>query len=36
MALLFLLAANNLLQAFSGVAVVALGAPVYYLFFRKP
>jgi basic amino acid/polyamine antiporter, APA family len=36
MVLLFLLAANNPLQAFSGVAVVALGAPVYYLFFRKP
>lgn len=32
--LLFLLAANNPIQAFSGVAVVALGAPVYYLFFR--
>jgi basic amino acid/polyamine antiporter, APA family len=32
--LLFLLAYNNPLQAISGVAVVALGAPVYYLFFR--
>ena len=32
--LLFLLANNNPLQAFLGVAVVALGAPVYYLFFR--
>jgi APA family basic amino acid/polyamine antiporter len=34
--LLFLLAVNNPLQALAGVAVVALGAPVYYLFFRKP
>jgi basic amino acid/polyamine antiporter, APA family len=33
--LLFLLAVNNPLQALAGVAVVALGAPVYYLFFRK-
>jgi APA family basic amino acid/polyamine antiporter len=33
--LLFLLAANNPLQAFAGVAVVALGAPIYVLFVRK-
>jgi basic amino acid/polyamine antiporter, APA family len=33
--LLFLLASNNPIQALAGVAVVALGAPVYYLFFRK-
>lgn len=33
--LLFLLMANNPLQALAGVGVVALGAPVYYLFFRK-
>jgi basic amino acid/polyamine antiporter, APA family len=33
--LLVLLAYNNPLQAFAGVGVVALGAPVYYLFFRK-
>jgi APA family basic amino acid/polyamine antiporter len=33
--LLVLLAANNPLQAALGVAVVALGAPVYFLFFRK-
>jgi APA family basic amino acid/polyamine antiporter len=31
---LLLLAVNNRLQAFAGVAVVALGTPVYYLFFR--
>ena len=34
-ALLCLFAANNPRQAFSGVAVVALGAPVYYFIFRK-
>jgi APA family basic amino acid/polyamine antiporter len=33
--LLFLLAANNPGQAFLGVAVVALGVPVYHLLFRK-
>ncbi|HKP88262.1 MAG TPA: amino acid permease [Blastocatellia bacterium] len=33
--LLFLLAANNPKQAFSGVAVVALGVPVYHFVFRK-
>ncbi len=33
--LLVLLAANNPKQAFSGFAVVALGAPVYFLFLRK-
>jgi APA family basic amino acid/polyamine antiporter len=33
--LLALLAMNNPLQAFLGVAVVALGAPVYYLLFRR-
>lgn len=33
--LLFLLAGNNPVQAFSGVGVVALGLPVYYLIFRK-
>ena len=33
--LLFLLASNNPLQALSGVGVVALGLPVYYLLFRK-
>jgi basic amino acid/polyamine antiporter, APA family len=33
--LLFFLAANNPMQALAGVGVVALGAPVYYLFFRK-
>lgn len=33
--LLLLLALNNPLQAVAGVAVVALGAPVYYLFFRR-
>ncbi|MEW6129032.1 MAG: amino acid permease [Acidobacteriota bacterium] len=33
--LLVLLAANNPVQALAGVAVVALGAPVYFLFFRK-
>ena len=32
--LLFLLAAGSPRQAFSGVAVVALGLPVYYLVFR--
>lgn len=34
-ALLFLLAARNPKQAFLGVGVVALGAPVYHLLFRK-
>jgi APA family basic amino acid/polyamine antiporter len=34
--LLVLLAGHNPVQAFAGVAVVALGAPVYYLFFRQP
>lgn len=33
--LLFLLAAGSPLQALAGVAVVALGLPVYYLVFRK-
>lgn len=33
--LLVLLVFNNPIQAFAGVAVVALGAPVYYLLFRK-
>jgi APA family basic amino acid/polyamine antiporter len=33
--LLFLLASNNPKQAFLGVAVVALGLPVYYLVFRR-
>lgn len=33
--LLFLLASRNPLQAFLGVGVVALGAPVYHLLFRK-
>lgn len=33
--LLFLLAAHNPVQAFLGVAVVALGWPVYYAVFRK-
>lgn len=33
--LLFLLAAGNPWQAFLGVGVVALGAPVYHLLFRK-
>jgi APA family basic amino acid/polyamine antiporter len=33
--LLFLLAGNNPRQALAGVAVVALGLPVYYLFFRR-
>jgi basic amino acid/polyamine antiporter, APA family len=33
--LLVLLAANNPLQAFAGVGVVALGLPVYYLLFRR-
>jgi basic amino acid/polyamine antiporter, APA family len=33
--LLFLLAAGSPRQAFSGVAVVALGLPVYYLVFRR-
>jgi basic amino acid/polyamine antiporter, APA family len=33
--LLVFLALNNPLQALAGVGVVALGAPVYYLFFRK-
>ena len=33
--LLFLLAAGSPKQAFSGVAVVALGLPVYYLVFRR-
>jgi APA family basic amino acid/polyamine antiporter len=33
--LLVLIAANNPRQAFLGTAVVALGAPVYYLVFRK-
>jgi len=32
--LLFLLATGSPKQAFSGVAVVALGLPVYYLVFR--
>jgi len=32
--ILFLLASNNPKQAFLGAAVVALGIPVYYLFFR--
>jgi APA family basic amino acid/polyamine antiporter len=32
--LLFLLAGNNPLQAFAGVAVVLMGLPVYYFFFR--
>jgi basic amino acid/polyamine antiporter, APA family len=32
--LLFLLGSNNPRQAFGGVAVVALGIPVYYIFFR--
>jgi APA family basic amino acid/polyamine antiporter len=31
---LFLLGINNPRQAFLGVVVVALGVPVYYLFFR--
>jgi basic amino acid/polyamine antiporter, APA family len=35
LALLFLLAANNPLQALLGVAVVALGVPVYHLLFRR-
>jgi basic amino acid/polyamine antiporter, APA family len=34
--LLFLLASNNPKQAFVGAGVVALGIPVYYLFFRRP
>jgi APA family basic amino acid/polyamine antiporter len=34
-ALLLLLAGNNPRQAFLGVAVVALGVPVYHLLFRK-
>jgi APA family basic amino acid/polyamine antiporter len=34
--LLFLLALGSPRQAFSGVAVVALGLPVYYLLFRRP
>jgi len=34
--LLFLLGGNNPKQAIMGVAVVALGLPVYYLLFRKP
>jgi APA family basic amino acid/polyamine antiporter len=33
--LLFLLASDSPVQAFSGVAVVALGLPFYYLFFRR-
>jgi uncharacterized MnhB-related membrane protein len=33
--LLFLLVANNPLQSLAGAGVVALGVPVYYLFFRK-
>jgi APA family basic amino acid/polyamine antiporter len=33
--LLFLLAGNNPLQAFAGVAVVLMGLPVYYFFFRR-
>jgi basic amino acid/polyamine antiporter, APA family len=33
--MLLLLASHNPLQALSGVAVVALGLPVYYLLFRK-
>jgi basic amino acid/polyamine antiporter, APA family len=33
--LLFMLAASNPIQALAGVGVVALGAPVYYLLFRK-
>ncbi|HEX8773973.1 MAG TPA: amino acid permease [Pyrinomonadaceae bacterium] len=33
--LLVLLAGNNPKQAFLGVAVVALGVPVYHLFFRR-
>jgi APA family basic amino acid/polyamine antiporter len=33
--LLVLLAVNNPLQAFSGVAVVALGAPIYYYLVHK-
>jgi basic amino acid/polyamine antiporter, APA family len=33
--LLVLLAANNPRQAFAGAAVVMLGIPVYYLFFRR-
>lgn len=33
--LLVLLGSNNPLQAFAGVAVVALGLPVYYLVFRR-
>lgn len=33
--LLVMLAGNNPKQALSGVAVVALGVPVYYLFFRR-
>lgn len=33
--LLFLLAMRNPFQAFLGVGIVALGAPVYYLLFRR-
>ncbi len=33
--LLFLLAAGSPLQALAGLGVVALGLPVYYLFFRR-
>jgi len=33
--LLILLGGHNPLQAFLGVAVVALGLPVYYLLFRR-
>src|SRR5205085_8620182 len=33
--LLFLLAAGSPLQALAGIGVVALGLPVYYLFFRR-
>jgi multisubunit Na+/H+ antiporter MnhB subunit len=33
--MLVLLAGNNPKQAFAGVAVVALGLPVYYLVFKR-
>jgi len=33
--LLFLLAGNNPIQAFAGLAVVGLGLPIYYLVFRR-